>query len=160
MGPADFGRAVPRIASRFWAEDDADAYEPKGGRVISPTTIAEHASWFRRTKMSGLVLPGLDAQRLFSHEQRHEIWDRYGGKCGICGQALTSGEEEYDHVVPWISGGRTEFGNGRPQSVPQPGCRGRRLSLTSAKSHLASAHPVGAACLRSSNTIIYGPQVR
>jgi len=109
VGPADFGRAVPKIAGRFWAEDDADAYEPKGGRVISPTTIAGHASWFRRTKMSGLVLPELDAQRLFSHEQRREIWDRHGGKCGICGQAITSEEEEYDHVIPWISGGRCGF---------------------------------------------------
>ncbi len=114
VGPADFGRAVPKIAGRFWAEDDTDAYEPKGGRVISPTTIAEHASWFRRMKMNGLVLPELDAQRLFSHNQRSEIWERYGGKCGICGQGLISGEEEYDHVIPWISGGRTEPGNGRP----------------------------------------------
>jgi Protein of unknown function DUF262 len=113
VGPADFGRAPPKIASRFWAEDDADAYEPKGGRLISPTTIAEHASWFRRTKMNGLVLPELDARRL-SHEQRREIWDRYGGKCGICGQAITNGEEEYDRVIPWISGGRTEPDNGRP----------------------------------------------
>lgn len=64
--------------------------------------------------MDGLIFPELDARRLFSQEQREEIWNRHGGKCGICGQTLEKGDEEYDHVTPWISGGRTEAENGRP----------------------------------------------
>jgi hypothetical protein len=112
-GPVSFDLAFPKIAERFWS-DDGDADEPKGGRVISPTTISENASWFRKTKMNGLIFPELDARRLFSQEQRVEIWARYAGKCGICGQLLHFGDEEYDHIVPWISGGRTEPENGRP----------------------------------------------
>ncbi len=112
-GPVSLNQGLPKIAERFWS-DDGDDEEPKGGRVISPTTIAENAGWFRKIKMSGLIFPELDARRIFSHEQRDEIWTRYDGKCGICGQALVVGYEEYDHVVPWISGGRTEPDNGRP----------------------------------------------
>ncbi len=112
-GPVAFNQALPKIAGRFWSEE-ADDDEPKGGRVISPTTVAEHAGWFRKKKMNGLVFPEVDARRLFSQEQREDIWGRYGGKCGICGQALVKGEEEYDHVTPWISGGRTDTENGRP----------------------------------------------
>jgi hypothetical protein len=112
-GPVAFTQAVCAVANRFWGED-GDEDEPKGGRVISPTTIAEHAAWFSRTKMSGLCFPELDARRLFSAEQRDHIWNRDGGKCGVCGQGLTRGEEEYDHVIPWISGGRTDPENGRP----------------------------------------------
>lgn len=120
-GPVAFSHAIPKIANRFWAED-FDEGEPKGGRVISPTTIAEHAAWFRRTKLNGLVFPELDARRIFPQDQREAIWNTYAGKCGICGQALIRGEEEYDHVVPWIAGGRTEPNNGRP--VHQ-GCHSR-----------------------------------
>jgi len=112
-GPVSFAHSFPRIAERFW-DDEADDREPKGGKVISPTTIAEHAAWFSTAKMDGLVFPELDARRLFSPEHREEIWRRYEGKCGVCGQALVRGEEEYDHVTPWISGGRTEPENGRP----------------------------------------------
>ena len=123
-GPVAFSHALPKVADRFWAED-LDETEPKGGRVISPTTIAEHAAWFRRTKLNGLVFPELDARRIFPADQREAIWNFHGGKCGICGQALIKGQEEYDHVVPWIAGGRTEPGNGRPV---HPGCHSRGVT--------------------------------
>jgi hypothetical protein len=127
-GPLAFSRALPRIAERFWA-DDGDPGEPKAGRVISPSTIAENASWFRKEKMKGLVFPELDSRRLFTKEQRDEIWTRYGGKCDVCTQTLPRGEEEYDHVIPWISGGRTEVENGRPL---HPTCHSRGVgALTS-----------------------------
>jgi hypothetical protein len=127
-GPVAFRHTLPKIADRFWAEDVGDE-EPKGGRVISPTTIAEHAAWFRRTKLTGLVFPELDARRIFSADQRGAIWNAYGGQCGICGQALIKGEEEYDHVVPWIAGGRTEPGNGRPV---HPECHRRGVAAPAA----------------------------
>lgn len=112
-GPVAFNQALPKIAERFWSDDD-DVDEPKGGRVISPTTIAENATWFRKKKMNGLIFPQLDARRLFTEDQREEIWVRHDGKCGICGQPLEHGDVEYDHITPWISGGRTEVDNGRP----------------------------------------------
>lgn len=112
-GPVSLKHALPKIAERFWS-DDRDAEEPKGGRVVSPTTVVESAAWFRNKKMAGLTFPELDARRLFSEAQRAEILTRYAGKCGVCGQALGPGDVEYDHTVPWISGGRTEPDNGRP----------------------------------------------
>jgi hypothetical protein len=41
-GPVAFNHALPSIGARFWSEE-GDADESKG-RVISPTTIAEHAA--------------------------------------------------------------------------------------------------------------------
>jgi hypothetical protein len=80
--PVAFSHAIPKIADRFWAEDFGEG-EPKGGRVISPTTIAEHAAWFRRTILNGLVFPELDERRAFPPDHREAIWNTYDGKCGI-----------------------------------------------------------------------------
>lgn len=112
-GPASLKQALPEVARRFWS-DIGDSVEPKVGRVVSPTTIAENVTWFRNEKMGGLTFPELDSLRLFSQAQRADIYARYGGLCAICGQALEAEDAEYDHVVPWISGGRTEVSNGRP----------------------------------------------
>ncbi len=112
-GPASLKQALPEIAERFWS-DIGDSLEPKGGRVVSPTTIAGNVAWFRNAKMAGLTFPEFDSRRLFSQAQRAEIYARYGGTCGVCGQALETEDAEYDHIVSWASGGRTEVDNGRP----------------------------------------------
>ncbi|MGI8721543.1 MAG: HNH endonuclease [Geodermatophilaceae bacterium] len=63
--------------------------------------------------MLDLKLPELDNTRLFSAEQKEQIWVACNSSCGICDEYLDRPEAEYDHIKPWILGGRTEVANGR-----------------------------------------------
>ena len=55
----------------------------------------------------------LDPRRSFSHADRDLIWASCGGMCSLCDQALAISDAEFDHVVPWVRGGRTAVDNGR-----------------------------------------------
>ena len=104
-------RNLNEVASNFWS-DVADTEEPSG-RVGSAATLEEHFVWFTSKHMANLRLPELDRNRLFSAGQKAEIWDRSGGLCEICGKSANESLMEYDHIKPWILGGRTETANGR-----------------------------------------------
>jgi 5-methylcytosine-specific restriction endonuclease McrA len=53
-----------------------------------------------------------DQRRQFTAAQRSIIRELAGRRCQSCGDALDD-RWEADHVVPWISGGRTEVENGQ-----------------------------------------------
>lgn len=56
----------------------------------------------------------LDPQRLFSEDQKEELFRRDGGICQICESAVAKGDDEYDHYPTlYRDGGRTELANGR-----------------------------------------------
>ncbi len=112
FSPIDLRRAIRPVAELFWS-DNADDTEPSG-RVDSAETLERHYLWFVDERMAGLRLPELDAQRLFSEEQKAGIWERANGRCGVCNEPIIDGAAEYDHIKPWIIGGRTEIDNGRP----------------------------------------------
>lgn len=95
-------------------QDHRDVSAPPPGRVSTAATISRHYRWFVEQQLKGLIIKGLDAQRLFNDEQKAEIWRKYDGLCGKCGAPLQKGSEEYDHIVPWIRGGPTSVENGRP----------------------------------------------
>lgn len=106
---------ITRIGREFWSNHDED--EPRGGRVISSTTLTEHYRWFVQNKMANLVVPGLDPKRLFDENQKDEIWKQANDprgivKCASCGMVITRAEAEFNHKVPWIRGGKTEVANG------------------------------------------------
>ena len=119
----DMRRAIPDVAAQFWSED-GDETEPLG-RVGNAETIEKHFVWLLEQRTRMLRLPELDGRRLFSAEQKIEIWRRFEGKCGICGDPLLTGKEEYDDIRPWLLGGRTEVDNGRPVHVH---CHARGLA--------------------------------
>lgn len=56
----------------------------------------------------------LDEERLFSHKQKLEIYDRDGGVCQICSKHLTFGDSKthYHHKDKFIEGGRTQTEKG------------------------------------------------
>lgn len=112
FSPISLRRAIEPVATIFWS-DVAEDTEPVG-RVASAETLERHFLWFVDERMAGLSLPELDSRRLFAAEQKRELWLASGGKCGICTEVIDAGSEEYDHIVPWILGGRTEVVNGRP----------------------------------------------
>lgn len=116
-------RAIDPIASLFWS-DQPDEAEPVG-RVGSAENLENHFLWFVDKRMAALNLPELDSQRLFSQEQKDDLWKASGGRCGICHEVIPDGTAEYDHIRPWILGGRTELENGRPV---HPRCHSRGLA--------------------------------
>jgi len=84
-----------------------------------------HFIWFIDEHMADLKLPELDSRRLFSQGQKAELWARCQGRCGLCGEVIPEDKAEYDHIQPWILGGRTETENGRPV---HPHCHARGLA--------------------------------
>ena len=40
-------------------------------------------------------------RKQISDSLRHDLWDRQGRKCFICGKAIPSQEGHVDHIVPW-----------------------------------------------------------
>jgi len=81
--------------------------------VTSSSTIEAHYTWIVDVPMAGLCLPQLDAQRLFSDEQKAEILAASHGVCGRCHTPLGGETVEYDHVIPHRLGGKTVQSNGR-----------------------------------------------
>ncbi len=111
------------MAELFWSPE-ADENEPMG-RVASSGTLEKHFVWFVGERMLPLAAPELDSVRLFSDQQKQELWAAADGKCGICGEYINPTYVEYDHIKPWILGGRTSVDNGRPV---HPHCHARGLA--------------------------------
>ncbi|RLI99116.1 MAG: hypothetical protein DRP00_00110 [Candidatus Aenigmatarchaeota archaeon] len=57
--------------------------------------------------------PRLDEDRLFSFEQKREIFRRDGGRCQVCGKKLEFGDNNthYHHKVMYAVGGPTTIDN-------------------------------------------------
>ncbi|MDG7000941.1 MAG: DUF262 domain-containing protein [Nitrososphaerota archaeon] len=106
---------LSKIGTEFW-KDSED--EPRGGKVIAPSTLSTHFHWFVNKKMANLVVPGLDPNRFFSESQKQELWEKVTDskgvtKCASCGGVITRDEADFDHVTPWIMGGQTVISNCR-----------------------------------------------
>lgn len=123
FSPINIARSIEPIANLFWSEEAAD--EEPLGRIASAETLEKHFIWFTERRMKALSLPELDRQRLFSAEQKRELYLKYQGKCGICTEPVSEGWAEYDHIKPWILGGHTHIENGRPV---HPECHARGLA--------------------------------
>ena len=104
-------RELSAIRDAFWSDTGRDT-EPTG-RVISVATISKHYAWFVQDKLADVRFTGLDPQRAFSDAQKEEIWRQTEGKCAVCGETVDESGAEYDHIEPWILGGRTKLENGR-----------------------------------------------
>ena len=56
--------------------------------------------------------PARDPQRLFSEEQKEQMWRRQNGKCYKCRQVLINTLYHAHHKKAWSEGGPTTVGNG------------------------------------------------
>ena len=104
-------REIDRLAATFWGA----SWDSFQGRATSSGTIAYHLAWFQTRILPTAELTELDPKRSFDEEQREALWAGSQGQCGLCGKPMSRGEEEYDHVTPWIRGGAT---------MNRPGFRG------------------------------------
>ncbi|MDW9479020.1 HNH endonuclease [Sinorhizobium meliloti] len=70
-----------------------------------------------KTRTQEYVLPSVVAMKDYVQVKngvafsRHNIWIRDEGKCAYCREALKMNEFTFDHVVPQMLGGRTEWTN-------------------------------------------------
>lgn len=105
---------IPNLAEAFWNaawwnQEDG----PRQGRATSRGAISAYYHWFAERVVPAAKIKHLDPRRTFSEEQKAAIRGSSDGTCGLCGGPLLGSAVDYDHVVPWIRGGRTEAGNGR-----------------------------------------------
>lgn len=108
------GREIDKLAGPFW---DAAWWNqedvPRPGKATSRIAIAAYYEWLTTRVVPAAKLTHLDPRRTFSPEQKDELWDASGGTCSLCQASMERGTEDYDHILPWIRGGRTEVTNGR-----------------------------------------------
>jgi hypothetical protein len=107
-------REVPNLAEAFW--DTAwwnQENGPRQGRATSRGAISAYYHWFAERVVPAAGVKHLDPRRSFSDQQKTAILASSDGACGLCGGPLQNSSADYDHVVPWIRGGRTEASNGR-----------------------------------------------
>src|SRR5262249_50704544 len=76
---------------------------------------AEHPEQYRESQREHSArrrarLRGNDAQPV----KRREVYERYGGCCGICGAAVSFRAMELDHIVPVSRGGAHRPDNVQP----------------------------------------------
>ena len=109
-------QALPEIEKAMWEVESFEELPSSAGRIVSASAIAHYYEWFIRNKIARVKLVGLDPKRAFDSSQQQEIWEAAGGECGVCQRKIDklSQSIEYDHILPWILGGRTVPENGRP----------------------------------------------
>jgi len=69
----------------------------------------------------------LDERRMFSEEQKIEIYHRDQGICKKCGKLVSEYNWHADHKTAWVKGGRTEVENGQVLCVKCNIKKGARL---------------------------------
>lgn len=117
---------IEAVRDAYWSPEISP---PPTGRVTSSTTLWNHYKWFLAVKIGSVSIPSLDPQRLFNDAQKEKIWkkalDSKGvARCAICKLPIRRDEAEFDHVIPWVEGGKTIPENG--QVVHREGACHRR----------------------------------
>jgi ribosomal protein S14 len=49
---------------------------------------------------------------------RLKLWERDGGRCGVCGEPVALDKMDVDHIIPEREGGPTHWDNLRPTHPP------------------------------------------
>jgi hypothetical protein len=85
----------------------------QNSRASSGGVITDYYERWRATLPEGVAVE-LDPKRLFDFADKAKIRKTANGRCGICKEAVSSEDEEYDHFpLAYRDGGRTVIENGR-----------------------------------------------
>lgn len=85
----------------------------QNSRASSGGVITSYYERWREALPEGIGAP-LDSKRLFDDADKVIIRQRCEGRCGVCGEEVIGGDDEYDHFpTPYRDGGRTVPENGR-----------------------------------------------
>ena len=66
-----------------------------------------------RNKLAAQIRKALNLERTFTQYQRTQLLIQAGGRCQLCGDAVTIDTFEADHIIPWSKGGKTILENGQ-----------------------------------------------
>lgn len=85
-------------------------------RLAHPERVARYRRYnqSRKARLLGAFVERVD---------RFEVYDRGGGVCGICLQAVARDDFHVDHIVPLSRGGEHSYANTQPA---HPGCNARK----------------------------------
>ena len=102
--------SMTKLAANIVAAESAKS---PAGRSTSAAALKEYYEWWRKNVADGVVTQ-LDPRRTFDGDQKVQIRERTGGRCGVCDKEVDEKDAEYDHFpVPYRDGGQTEVHNGR-----------------------------------------------
>jgi len=105
---------IPRIANAFEKARKA-VRDSRGnvGKATGASVIEDYYQAIYWAFIPHLLIDRLDPVRFFTTDQRNEIRTRDRGVCQICLEPVEPADEEFDHLKPWLLGGRTVVDNGR-----------------------------------------------
>jgi hypothetical protein len=105
---------LSKVGSVFWnAPWPSPANGGRPGRATSGSTIEWTKGWFLEQVVTTAGLAHLDPRRAFNDREKDVLWQRADGVCELCQAPMTRGDEDYDHIEPWVFGGPTSIENGR-----------------------------------------------
>jgi len=87
--------------------------ESSSGRTSSETVSTRSGEGRTRTRggRSKAISTTEAKRRIFTQQERYEIYNRTEGHCGICGKFIPLGEYTIDHIIPLSKGGTNDLDN-------------------------------------------------
>ena len=87
---------------------DSDALEAEVARLVADDDVQSQPGIYT------YVLTGEEHHlnlRVFSQNQKQQVYEKQDGKCRLCGDTFEIGQMEADHITPWSEGGKTDDEN-------------------------------------------------
>jgi len=144
---ANPGRVVKRTAV-FVQSGRARAYRAANRERVNATSRAYAARYPEKVYAASRAWVARNREKVREYQGRRnarrrgqvvspvsfeDIWQRDGGRCGICGGAVERDKVVLDHILPLACGGTHEPSNVR---IAHHACNNRRLHLGSAQLRL------------------------
>jgi 5-methylcytosine-specific restriction endonuclease McrA len=115
--------------------------------VTSEYTLTARLNFIRKdmAKLTDDIVTELDPDRLFTTQQRFQMWKKQNGVCIATGKTIPQDEINdhelwnADHIVAWILGGETNIENGQLVCSRWNKSKGKKLTAEFNKNHLIAA---------------------
>ena len=115
--------------------------------VTSEYTLPARLLLIRKdmAKLTSDIVTELDPDRLFTTQQRFQMWKKQNGICPATGKVISQDEINdhtlwnADHIIPWVLGGETTIENGQLVCARYNKTKGKKLMVNRNKSELIAA---------------------
>jgi CRISPR/Cas system Type II protein with McrA/HNH and RuvC-like nuclease domain len=96
-------------------------------------------------KLTSDIVTELDPDRLFTTQQRFQMWKKQNGICPATGKVISQDEINdhtlwnADHINPWVLGGETTIENGQLVCASYNKSKGKKIMVNKNKNELIAA---------------------
>ena len=96
-------------------------------------------------KLTSDTVTELDPDRLFTTQQRFQMWKKQNGICPATGKVISQDEINdhtlwnADHIIPWVLGGETTIENGQLVCASYNKSKGKKIMVNKNKNELIAA---------------------